>query len=95
MKKLIMIICMLVAFNVTGSDKKVEEKTVNGTEKTVNGTDKDCSTQELSAQMKSWISDSSHWGKSHRTKNHRANAELVIQIKSWIGNSQFWEDNDE
>jgi len=101
MKKLIMVICMLVSFNSMASDKKVEEVKTTSTTVTVK-TDsvsvksvKDCSEQELSTQMKTWISDSSRWSKSHRThKSERTNAELVSQFKSWMVNSEYWEDED-
>ena len=99
MKKLIMIVCMLVAFNSMASDKKVEEvKSTTNTVKTDSvsvKSDKDCSEQELSTQMKSWISDSSRWGKSHKShKSEKVNAELVSQFKNWMVNSEFWEDED-
>ena len=99
MKKLIMVICMLVAFNSMASDKKVEDvKSTNVTVKADSASVKsvkDCSDQELSVQMKAWISDSSHWGKSHRShKSERTNAELVAQFKNWMINSDFWEVED-
>lgn len=99
MKKLIMVICMLVSFNSMASDKKVEDvKSTNVTVKTDSASVKsvkDCSDQELSTQMKNWISDSSRWGKSHKShKSKKTNSELVTQLKNWMVNSDFWEDED-
>ena len=100
MKKLIMVICMLVSINSMASDKKVEDvKSTNVTVKTdsasVNKPVKDCSDQELSVQMKTWISDFSHCGKSHKShKSENVNAELVFQLKNWIKNSEYWEVED-
>ena len=94
MKKLIMVIGMLVAFNVMASGDKVEKSTTEKADSVcIKTEEKKCSQEkELSAQMEIWITDSSHWGKSNNRK--KANKELVAQIKNWMTNSDYWEVED-